>query len=420
MKDQITGTRDVLQELSDELHEFVAGSFPDSWILIFQIIGKFLLLAGIIYLLDFLLKLIINSAFRYFVNEQKYPILLSVRKAKVTNSVAHLIALGFGSNALYSVFYRHPKSFFYLERSVNFIIVLVLAGLMFNILKAVENYYFIKKDYYRILALKAISQTLNIFGIFIFTVIAICVIFGISSSTILGSLGAITAVMVLIFRDTILGFVTGIHVATSKNLKVGDWIKIPKYNLEGTIEDINVLSTKILNFDKTISTIPTYDLLSTEIRNLQVMSESNTRRIKKSIIFDINSFRFVDDEMALRLEKINLVHDYLISKKQELDSERKEIKNPDEILNGRQLTNIGTFRVYARNYLRKNPNIDQDETLLVRQLDINAQGLPLEIYCFANRSKLVEYEQIQADIFDHLLVASREFGLEVMQVSAAL
>ena len=291
---------------------------------------------------------------------------------------------------------------------------------MFNILKAVENYYFIKKDYYRILALKAISQTLNIFGIFIFTVIAICVIFGISSSTILGSLGAITAVMVLIFRDTILGFVTGIHVATSKNLKVGDWIKIPKYNLEGTIEDINVLSTKILNFDKTISTIPTYDLLSTEIRNLQVMSESNTRRIKKSIIFDINSFRFVDDEMALRLEKINLVHDYLISKKQELDSERKEIKNPDEILNGRQLTNIGTFRVYARNYLRKNPNIDQDETLLVRQLDINAQGLPLEIYCFANRSKLVEYEQIQADIFDHLLVASREFGLEVMQVSAAL
>lgn len=420
MKDQITGTRDALQTISDELHQFVAGSFPDSWVLVFQIIGKFLLLAGVIYLLDFLLKLIINSILRYFVNEQKYPILLSIRKSKVTNSIAHLIALSFGSTALYSVFYRHPKSFFYIERSINFIIVLALAGLMFNILKAIENYYLIKKDYYRILALKAISQTLNIFGIFIFTIIAVCVIFGIGSSTILGSLGAITAVMVLIFRDTILGFVTGLHVATSKNLKVGDWIRIPKYNLEGTIEDINVLSTKILNFDKTISTIPTYDLLSTEIKNLQVMSESNTRRIKKSIIFDINSFRFVDDEMMGRLEKINLLHDYLVTKRKEISEQRKSVTNADEMLNDRQLTNIGTFREYARIYLRSNSHVDQNETLLVRQLDINAQGLPLEIYCFANSSKWVVYEQIQADIFDHLLVASREFGLEVMQVSATL
>src|SRR5436853_246820 len=124
---------------------------------------------------------------------------------------------------------------------------------------------------------------------FIFSIVGICVIFGIKGSTIVGSLGAITAVLVLVFRDTILGFVTGIHVATSKSLKVGDWVSIPKYSIEGNIADISLLTTKITNFDKTISSIPTYDLLTTEIKNLQVMSESNTRRIKKSIYFNINS-----------------------------------------------------------------------------------------------------------------------------------
>jgi len=417
MNNQIIDTKDFLQNISDVLHRFIAENFPDSWVLFFQIFAKFLMLAAVIYLLDFVLKLIINSFFRFFVNEEKYPVLHSIRKSRVTNSAAHLLSLSFGSHALYSVFYRHPKSFTFLERTIYLIIVMALAGLMFRALKAVENYYFIKKDYYRIVALKAISQTVNIFGIFIFSVIAICVIFGISSTTILGSLGAITAVMVLVFRDTILGFVTGIHVATSKNLKVGDWIGIPKYNLEGTIEDINVLTTKIQNFDKTVSTIPTYDLLSTEIRNIQVMSETNTRRIKKSIIFNINSFKFLDEESFEKLEKINLIHDYLVLKRKEISEEKRRLENSDEVINGQQLTNIGTFRVYALNYLKKNPKIDQSGILMVRQLDITSQGLPLELYCFANNSKLEEYEQIQADIFDHLLVASREFDLEVMQVN---
>ena len=145
------------------------------------------------------------------------------------------------------------------------------------------------------------------------------------------------------------------------------------------------------------------------------MSETNTRRIKKSIIFNIISFKFLNDEQMEELSKINLIHDYVIKKRNEINSEKIKTKNSDEIINGKQLTNIGTFRIYALNYLKNNPHVDQNGTMLVRQLDITSQGLPLEIYCFANQSKLEEYEQIQADIFDHLLVASREFGLEVMQ-----
>lgn len=420
MNNELSDTKDFFQQISDQIHFFVKSFFTDGWVLFYQIALKLMFLGLVMYLLDFILKLAINFIFRFFSDEEKYPILVSIKKSRITNSVAHLLALAFGNFALYSIFYRHPKSFGFLERLMEFGLVLVTASLALRILKAIEYYYFIKKDHYRLVALRAISQTVKIFGILIFSVIGICVIFGIQGTTILGSLGAITAVLVLVFRDTILGFVTGIHVATSKNLKEGDWISIPKYNLEGTIENINLLTTKIQNFDKTVSTIPTYDLLSTEIRNLQVMSETNTRRIKKSIIFNINSFRFLSDEHIEELSKINLIHDYLVKKKNEIQSEKLNIPNADEIINGNQITNIGTFRKYALKYLQNNKNIDQSGTLLVRQLEITSQGLPLEIYCFANKSKLEEYEQIQADIFDHLLVASKEFGLEVMQVNVKI
>lgn len=223
--------------------------------------------------------------------------------------------------------------------------------------------------------------------------------------------------MVLVFRDTILGFVTGIHVATSKNLKVGDWIGIPKYNIEGNITDISLLTTKIVNFDKTVSTIPTYDLMSTEIRNYQVMTEGNLRRIKRSMIFNIKSFRFLTKEDYEKLEKVNLISDYIITKKNEIESEKLELHNADNMLNGQQLTNIGVFRKYAENYLRNNPNIEQKEIILVRQLEITPQGMPLEIYCFTIYSNLEDYERVQSDIFDHLLVATQDFGLEVIQVN---
>ena len=196
---------------------------------------------------------------------------------------------------------------------------------------------------------------------------------------------------------------------------MGDWIGIPKYNLEGTIEDLNLLTTKIQNFDKTISTIPTYDLLTTEIKNLQVMSESNTRRIKRSIIFNINSFKFLNLEEVNRLAKINLIKNYLNEKKEEIIAERATIENSELVINGRQLTNIGVFREYAFNYLKKSEHIDQNETVMVRQLENTPQGMPLEIYCFTNDSAWDHYEIILADIFDHLLVASKEFDLQIMQ-----
>jgi miniconductance mechanosensitive channel len=164
-----------------------------------------------------------------------------------------------------------------------------------------------------------------------------------------------------------------------------------------------------------MSTIPTYDFLTTEIKNIQVMSESNTRRIKRSIIFNINSFRFLNLEDVDRLSKINFIKDYLAEKKQEINQERAGLENADQIINGRQLTNIGVFREYAHNYLKNSEHIDQSGTLMVRQLENTPHGMPLEIYCFTNDSNWGNFEAIMADIFDHLLVASKHFDLEIMQ-----
>ncbi|MDW9380563.1 mechanosensitive ion channel family protein [Chryseobacterium sp. JV558] len=419
MNDQLQETKNFIQELSEQLYIYITQISPSGLDWVFHIIVKLSLLLVLFFITDFAFKFIINSVFRLFHNEQKFPILKSIYQAKITNSVAHFAALIAVAGIQGSIFPENalPKTTIFIIRCINLGLVLMLAGMLYRSLTAFRNYFSIKQDFYKIMALNAISETVKILGLFVFTVVGLCVIFGIKGTTIVGSLGAITAVLVLVFRDTILGFVTGLHVATSKNLKVGDWVSIPKYTIEGNITEINLLTTKITNFDKTVSTIPTYDLMTTEIKNMQVMSESNTRRIKKSIYFNINSFKFLTDEDVERLKEINLISDYLEERASEIKKEKESLEHNDKVVNGRQLTNIGVFRYYAQKYIENDPDVDKNGTRMVRQLDITPQGLPLEVYCFANDSKWERFEQIQADIFDHLLVASKEFELQVMQVS---
>ncbi|CAA7386295.1 mechanosensitive ion channel family protein [Chryseobacterium fistulae] len=421
MNDQITDTKNFFQELSEQLYVYISGISPAGLDWIFHIIVKLLLLGIVFLVLDLTFKFTINYIFRFFQSEEKYPIIKSIYNSKISNSIAHFTALLFIGGIHESIFVGAlPKTTVFIVRAVNLGLVLILAGMLYRTLTAFRNYFTIKQDFYKIMALNAISETVKILGVFIFSIVGICVIFGIKGTTIVGSLGAITAVLVLVFRDTILGFVTGIHVATSKNMKVGDWVSIPKYSIEGNIADISLLTTKIHNFDKTISTIPTYDLLTTEIKNMQVMSESNTRRIKKSIYFNINSFKFLSDDDIERLKDINLISEYLNRKSTEIRKEKESLSHSDKMINGRQLTNIGVFRYYAQKYIENDPDVDENGAKMVRQLEITPQGLPLEIYCFANDSKWENFEQIQADIFDHLLVASKEFDLQVMQVSVKI
>ena len=403
---------------SDKISIWVTQYITDDLYLPFAIGAKLLFLVVTFLVVDFISILFWKYFSKILVKILgSKSILKEIYKQKAWRSLAHFFSLLFCFFIYEDIFGRHPRTNLYTERMIIFGQVMVFAVLVYRLIKAVETYYEQNQDRYRITAIKAISESLRIFGIVIFSLIGIFVIFGIGLQTVIGVLGAVTAVVLLVFRDTILGFVTGIHVSTSKNLKIGDWIGIPKYNIEGNIMDINLLTTKIQNFDKTISTIPTYDLMSTEIRNHQIMYEGSSRRIKRSIYFNIKSFKFVDEDFYNKVKDINLISEYLDRKLKEIAESKKGIPHSERLINGQQLTNIGLFRNYVLNFLKNNPKIDQDEIILVRQLEITPQGLPLEIYCFANKAELVDYERIQADIFDHILTAAKDFDLEVMQVN---
>ena len=404
---------------SDKISIWVTQYITDDLYLPFAIGAKLLFLVLTFLVVDFISILFWKYFSKILVKILgSKSILKEIYKQKAWRSLAHFFSLLFCFFIYEDIFGpRHPRTNIYTERMIIFGQVMVFAVLVYRLIKAVETYYEQNQDRYRITAIKAISESLRIFGIVIFSLIGIFVIFGIGLQTVIGVLGAVTAVVLLVFRDTILGFVTGIHVSTSKNLKIGDWIGIPKYNIEGIIMDINLLTTKIQNFDKTFSTIPTYDLMSTEIRNHQIMYEGSSRRIKRSIYFNIKSFKFVDEDFYNKVKDINLISEYLDRKLKEIAESKKGIPHSERLINGQQLTNIGLFRNYVLNFLKNNPKIDQDEIILVRQLEITPQGLPLEIYCFANKAELVDYERIQADIFDHILTAAKEFDLEVMQVA---
>ncbi|MBI9058177.1 mechanosensitive ion channel family protein [Labilibaculum sp. DW002] len=230
--------------------------------------------------------------------------------------------------------------------------------------------------------------------------------------TIIAGMGAFAAVILLIFKDTILGFVASIQLSADKMVNIGDWISMPSKGTDGTVIDISLNTVKVQNWDKTISTIPTYSLVSESFSNWKGMEESGGRRIKRHLNIDVKSIHFLSDEEIVKFEKIHLLKDYLIEKKKEIRTDNSEGEIP---INQRRLTNIGTFRKYVEAYLHQNPKIHDGMTFLVRQLQPTEKGLPLEIYVFSNDQAWANYEAIQADIFDHILAIVPEFNLRVFQ-----
>ena len=236
-------------------------------------------------------------------------------------------------------------------------------------------------------------------------------------SVIFGSLGALTAVLMLVFKDSILGFAAGIHLTTNKMLSLGDWLEMPKYGADGDVIEIGLTTVKVQNFDKTITTIPTYTLISDAFKNWRGMSESPGRRIKRSILIDLNSIRFCDEALLESLASIQAISGYIREKQKEVQAfnEQLDTGGSDHPANGRRLTNIGTFRAYLVAFLRQHPLINQEMTLLVRQLEPTPRGLPLQIYVFSSDKRWVEYEGIVSDLFDHILSVMKEFDLRAYQ-----
>ncbi len=247
-------------------------------------------------------------------------------------------------------------------------------------------------------------------------IIVVSTIMGRSPSLLLGGLGAMTAVMMLIFKDSILGLVAGIQLSTNQMLHIGDWIEMPKYGADGDVIDLTLTTVKVQNWDKTVTTIPTYALISDYFKNWRGMSESGGRRIKRSINLDMTSVTFCTAAMLERFKKIKYIEEYIEKKLAEVAKHNQKAGvDESDLINGRHLTNLGTFRAYVAAYLRNHPQVHQGMTFLVRHLQPTETGLPIEIYVFSSDQVWAHYEAIQADIFDHILAVLPEFDLRVFQ-----
>lgn len=265
------------------------------------------------------------------------------------------------------------------------------------------------------LPLKGIFQGIKLIAAILVGILMISLLIGQSPAILISGLGAMAAVLMLVFKDPILGLVAGIQLSANNMLKLGDWLEMPKYGADGAVIDIGLTTVKVRNWDNTITTIPTWSLVSDSFKNWSGMSASGGRRIKRSISIDATSIHFLDEDERQRLHKAHLLKPYLTTRHQEIDAWNQQLDAPESVLNHRQMTNIGTFRAYLNEYLRHHPRIRKDMTLMVRQLAPDDHGLPIEIYAFTNTVVWLEYESIQADIFDHIFAVVEEFGLRIHQ-----
>lgn len=259
--------------------------------------------------------------------------------------------------------------------------------------------------------LQVVKLIINILGIIIF----IASLIGKSPVYLLSGIGALTAVLMLIFKDTILSFISSVQITSNDLFKVGDWVEAPQFNADGDVIDIALHTIKIQNWDKTITVIPTHKLIDSSFKNWRGMSDSGGRRIKRAIHIDMNSIKFCDDAMISRFSKIDIISEYIDYKRKDIKKYNQSKNCNNSLLNGRALTNIGTYRKYISSYLENNSNINKGMTFLVRQLSPNSNGLPLEIYVFSNNTDWIKYEQIQSDIFDHLVASVKQFDLVLFQ-----
>ncbi|GIU14034.1 small conductance mechanosensitive ion channel protein YbdG [Shewanella sp. c952] len=267
----------------------------------------------------------------------------------------------------------------------------------------------------RRLPIKSFVQLFKLFMFFVAIIISISVLADQSPVYFLSGLGVATGLVMLVFRDTILGFVAGIQLAANRMVSPTDWIQMDKYGADGAVEEVSLTTVKVRNWDQTITMIPAYALVSDAFKNWRGMSESGGRRIKRSVQIDISSIGFLTEQDKQRLSKINLLKSYFAAKSQEISTFNAQVEDADMPVNSRHLTNVGTFRAYMLAYLNQHEKVHKDMTLLVRQLAPTSSGVPIELYIFTNDIRWAAYEDIQADIFDHVFAILPEFGLRVYQ-----
>ncbi|MCK5638696.1 MAG: mechanosensitive ion channel, partial [Flavobacteriaceae bacterium] len=335
---------------------------------------------------------------------------------KVFRKVAHIIPFYVALNLIPIIF----TDFDFIENIIDKIVRVIYVIFILLVIRSVLNSL---KDYFRTLPKlkdKPIDSFVQVFMIFTW-IAGLLTIFAIISETeiwkFFTALGAASAVLLLVFKDTILGFVASIQVSINDMVRIGDWITFEKYGADGTVIEINLATVKVQNFDKTITTIPTYAMISDSFKNWRGMEKSGGRRIKRALVIKLSSVEYLTENRVNKLKEIKLISSYLENSQKNISSYNKEKNvNKELLINGRNLTNIGVFRKYAETYVENHSAINKDMMIMTRQLPPTTQGLPIEIYAFSSDKRWQNYEYIMADIFDHLIAAVPYFDLEIFEL----
>ena len=338
-------------------------------------------------------------------------------KNKTAKRLAYLFPVLFLYQFLPEIFSNNQTVFELLKNILEAFSIVIIINLIRALLKTINDY--IKTiPSFKDKPIDSYIQVIMIFLWFIGGILILSVLTGKDVGTFLTTLGALSAVLLFVFKDTILGFVASVQITVNDTVRIGDWITMPGNNADGDVISISLSAVQIQNFDKTITSIPTYKLLSDAFINWRGMSDSDGRRIKRSLLIKISSIRFLEAEELVEIEKIERIKPFIEKRKAEIESSNQREKNDKKLLiNGRNFTNLGLFRNYTEAYLKEHPMVNPNMTIMCRQLSPTAQGIPLEVYVFSVEKDWKNYEHIAADIFDHLLAATKYFNLECFELS---
>lgn len=370
----------------------------------------------LVFIIDFLIRKILVTLFTSFSARSKSNFDDILVKNKVPRNIAHIIPLLVALEFVPSVFVHFQYAENIIEKGLQVYAIILTLWIVRSFLNALKDFF---KTIPR-LKDKPIDSYIQVFMIFAWIIgamSALAIITGIEFISFIAGLGAASAVVILIFKDTILGFVASIQVSINDMVRIGDWITFEKYGADGDVIEINLATVKVQNFDKTITTIPTYALISDSFKNWRGMMDSDGRRIKRSVSIKLDSVKYLTVEKVNTLKDIELISTYLSKRQSEIEAfNAKNNINKDLLLNGKNLTNLGVFRKYIETYAERHSAINEDMMIMVRQLAPTTQGVPLEIYAFSKDKRWQNYEYIMADIFDHIIAAVPYFELELFEL----
>ncbi len=382
-------------------------------------VALLLLLLVLLGIVDFVTRKVLVSALTKAANKSRLRFDDYLVRNKALIHFARLIPLIVSIHFIPVVFSGFPTWIAPVRKFVDILLVFAWVMLVRALLRSVRDHLRTRKGFDD-KPLDSYLQVINIFLFFIAGIIVFSMVTGKSPWVFLGTLGAASAILMLVFKDTILGFVASIQVSTNDMVRVGDWIEMPKYGADGDVIEINLNTVKVRNWDKTITTLPTYTLITDSFKNWRGMHSVGGRRIKRSINVKISSIRYLEKDEIRKLEKIQLLQAYIEGRQQEIERYNTESgADPSMPVNGRKMTNVGLFRQYITEYTKHHPLIHKEFTMLVRQLQPTEHGLPIELYMYVSDTRWAVYENVMADIFDHLLAAIKYFGLEIFEAPSS-